>query len=109
MKNKTWHGRRTKKEEEKESVLITKIISFFDFLDERFDHRFFFENVDHVCYHHSYRSKTMAMEFEEHSEPYIEYFFRNKKTLETISINDYLRPNEEQHCLPRNDSRERDG
>lgn len=33
----------------------------------------------------SYKIKTKAMEFAKHSAPLIEYFFRNRKTLETRS------------------------
>jgi len=48
----------------------------------------------------------MAMVHEIDWAPYIEYSFRNRKTLETKSINAYRILNAEQHYLPTNDNRE---
>lgn len=69
----------------------------------------FFLNVDHPVHHRMNKSNSKAKEYEEHWEPYIEYFVQNKKTLETIWINVYLRLSVEQRYLPMNDNKERDG
>lgn len=49
---------------------------------------------------------SMAMVHVKHSEPYIECFSRNMKTLETKWISGYLRLSAEQHCLLMNGNRE---
>lgn len=69
----------------------------------------FLLNAVHPVHHRMNKLNLKAKEYEEHWEPYTEYFVQNKKTLETIWLNVYLRLSVEQRYLPMNDNKEKDG